>query len=223
MSMRATLGLDLKSQEDQLSSIAARQDEINYLLHELLTKLEAIQLYGGISATQPQVPQQQPAPSDTFQAVSEQTPSPESPSSTPPDTLSGATPPVLPSPGTINPENLYKAAIDDINRQSYALAESRLLTFLIQFPDHDLAGNAQYWLGEAAFGQGKYGIAIQEFDKLLKKFPKSSRIPTALLKKGLSQIQTGDVQNAQLTLQELIKTAPDSPEAVEAKSLIETQ
>ncbi|MFC1512317.1 tol-pal system protein YbgF [Candidatus Latescibacterota bacterium] len=223
MSMRATLGLDLKSQEDQLSSITARQDEINYLLHDLLTKLEAIQLYGSISAAQPEPPEQQPASSTIPSTVPQPDAQPAPSSISQPAPSPTPSPQTLPSPVTINPEDLYKAAIDDINRQGYALAESRLLTFLIQFPDHDLAGNAQYWLGEAAYGQEKYGVAIQEFDKLLQKYPQSPRIPTAFLKKGLSQMQTGDIQNAQLTFQELIKTAPDSPEATQAKSLIEVQ
>ncbi len=150
LSQRANLGLQMQTQNEQLSQIAARQDEINVLLHDLLSQLEAIQLYGGVGSR----PGAQPAPQGS-------------------DSLSGTNPAPQPnsSPSEMNmiPQEIYQAAMDDFNQESYTLAESRLLTFLIQFPDHELAENAQYWLGETSFGQQKFDVAIEEFDTFLKK------------------------------------------------------
>lgn len=207
LAQRANLGLQMQTQNEQLSEIAARQDEINVLLHDLLSQLEAIQLYGGVgsrpSAPSPQGPDSSsgmnPSPSLTPQ------------SSSPPSELN------------VKPRELYQAAMDDFNRGSYALAESRLLTFLIQFPDNELAENAQYWLGETAFGQQKYDVAIEEIDKFLKKYPKSSLVPAALLKKSQAQTQSGETRASQQTLQQLIKSYPKSKEAADAKELLSKQ
>lgn len=210
LGMRASLGVQNQDQGDRIAMIAARQDELTNQLRDLLSKLESIQLYGGITAPQPS--QQQSAAQTSTTASAAQSSSTKQ---------SGTAALAVPQP-TVNPEELYKSAIDDINRGSFALAESRLLTFLIQFPDHELAGNAQYWLGESAFGQQKYDVAIQEFDTLLKNYKKSPKVPAALLKKGLAQINSGDRNGGVATLRQLIKTYPKAAETEEAKATLST-
>jgi tol-pal system protein YbgF len=205
LGMRASLGVQNQDQGDRIAMIAARQDELNSQLRDLLSKFESIALYGGISAPQTGIAQ----PDSTNPAG--QLPTTRQPGS--------AASFITPQP-KVDPEELYKSAIDDINRGSYALAESRLLTFLIQFPEHELAGNAQYWLGESAFGQEKYDVAIQEFDKLLNTYKKSPKVPAALLKKGLAQINSGDRANGKATLNLLIKTYPKAVEVKEAKEAL---
>lgn len=207
LAQRANLGLQMQTQNEQLSQIAARQDEINVLLHDLLSQLEAIQLYGGVGSR----PGAQPSPQGPDSSGTNQAPAPVSQPGSPSSELNA------------KPQELYQAAMDDVNRGSYALAESRLLTFLIQFPDHELAENAQYWLGESAFGQQKFDVAIQEIDKFLKKYPKSSLIPAALLKKSQAQTQSGETRAAQQTLQQLIKSYPKSKEAADANELLSKQ
>ncbi len=206
-SIRAIIGSQDQEQRDNLASITARQDEINYQLRELQNRLQAIQLYGGV---------------DTKPSVNESTPSPDKSISenTPPTEVKSMV--VKTQSGTIEikPEELYKSAIEDINKGNYALAESRLLTFLIQFPENELASNAQYWLGSVAYSQKKYELSIEEFDKLLNKYPKSPRIPAALLTKGLAQIEIVQIKSAQSTLKNLINSYPESEESKEAIELL---
>jgi len=199
-SLRALLGAQSQDQRDNLELIAARQEEINYQLRQLLEKLQAIQLYGGVE-TKPPV----------------ETAAPSSQSAAKPSGTGAASPPVSPIPRTdtvkVDPNELYNAALEDVRNKRFQLAESRFLSFLMQFPKHELAGNAQYWLGEAVYGQGKYELAVSEFEKVLKKYKKSPKVPAALLKIGFAQFELNRNKEATKTLNRLIKSYPDSEEA----------
>jgi tol-pal system protein YbgF len=231
LNQRAMLMQQIQTQNEQLSMIGARQDEINVLLHDILSQLEAIQLYGGPRPTGL-------APADTSQVLQTATPVRENPPARPASVSSAtqssaaAQPSSSPtessapaaSPGlNVRPEDLFKAGMDDMNNGSYALAESRFLTFLIQFPTHELGESAQYWLGEAAAGQNKTDVAIQEFDKFLKKFPKSTLAAAAMLKKGQVQQQAGDTRSAGQTWQMLVKSYPGTDQAAQAQALLAQQ
>ena len=209
MNIQALIGSQAREQQDDLATITARQDDINYQLRELRNKLQAIQLYGGIEARKPQ----DQSISASEESISKMLlPSEEK-------TLI-----VKNSSATIDvkPEELYKSAMDDINQGTYVLAESRLLTFLIQFPEHELAGNAQYLLGKISYDQQKYELAINEFDKLLKRYSKSPQIPSALLMKGLAQIEIGNNKSASSSLKTLINSYPKSEEAKEAREKLKS-
>jgi len=195
-SLRANLGTQSREQHDNIDQIAARQEEINYQLRELLQKLQAIQLYGGVETQQP-AEQQEPAASDQ-------------PATASVPTTPTVTPTNMPK---VDPNQLYNAALDDVRNQRFQLAESRFLSFIMQFPKHELAGNAQYWLGEAVYGQGKFELAISEFEKVLKKYNKSPKVPAALLKIGFAQMELNRKKEATAMLNRLIKSYPNSEEA----------
>ncbi|MFC1692555.1 tol-pal system protein YbgF, partial [Candidatus Latescibacterota bacterium] len=204
-SIRALIGTQAQENRDNIALLSARQEEITYQLMKLLQKLQDIQLYGGVETP---TPQQQPVQITPISP----------PSSSPPVTSPVASGDSLKT----NPKTLYDSAMDDIQNGSFLLAESRFLSFLMQFPDHELAGNAQYWLGEAAYGQKKFDLAIKEFEKVLKKYPKSPKVRAALLKIGFSQLETGDKKTGTTTLQHLIKTYPKSEEAEKARMRLNT-
>jgi len=201
--IRALLSSQSQDTHDAIMSIMARQDEINYQIRDLLNTLQTIQAYGGIS------------PQEKGQPASPQPSPPGAPGTSPPtDTMTGRTPSAIVK---VKPEDIFKSAVDDINNGNYALAESRLLMFILQFPDHDLAGNAQYWLGEAVFNQKKFDLAVSEYDKVITNYKKSPKVPAAYLKKALAQIELGQGKNAETTLKKLINSYPKSEEARTAK------
>jgi tol-pal system protein YbgF len=96
------------------------------------------------------------------------------------------------------------------------------LTFLIQFPDHELAGHAQYWLGETAYSQQKYELAVKEFDKVLKQYQKSPKVPASLLKKGMAQIALNQKKSARATLEKLVNSYSKSEEAKQGRVLLKS-
>ena len=56
--------------------------------------------------------------------------------------------------------------------------------FLVSFPDSQLADNAQYWLAESYYVTNKFEEALSQFSVVINDYPKSRKVPDALLKVG---------------------------------------
>lgn len=90
--------------------------------------------------------------------------------------------------------------------------------FLRQYPRHELAPNAQYWLGEAYFRAGDYPNAVAAQQKLMVTYPDHLKVPDAMLILANAQNAAGDVAAARRTLEDLISRYPLSESADKAKS-----
>ena len=95
-----------------------------------------------------------------------------------------------------SPESLYERSNESLLRRQFGDAEAGFSTFLSKYPDHSLAGSAQYWLGETFYAQRDYKRAAQSFLQGYKKYPKSRRAPESLLKLGISLKQLGQSDQA---------------------------
>lgn len=95
-----------------------------------------------------------------------------------------------------SPDALYKSANEALLRRQFPTAEAGFRNFLDKYPDHSLAGSAQYWLGETFYVQGDVKQAAQNFLEAYKKYPKSRRAPDSLLKLGMSLAKLGQQQQA---------------------------
>jgi tol-pal system protein YbgF len=73
--------------------------------------------------------------------------------------------------------------------------------------------NAQYWLGESYYGQKNYAQAIEEFDVVIRDYPDSPKVPSALFKQGDAYLQMGDTSRATKVLCELVAKHPKTREA----------
>ncbi len=94
------------------------------------------------------------------------------------------------------PETLYERSNESLLRRQFGDAEAGFSTFLQKYPDHSLAGSAQYWLGETFYAQADYKRAAQTFLQGYKKYPKSRRAPESLLKLGISLNRLGQGEQA---------------------------
>ena len=106
---------------------------------------------------------------------------------------------------------IYTLARQKLEAGQTARARELLQDFLARFPKDELAPNAQYWLGESWYAEKKWNDAIVEFQKVLKEYKGSDKVPDALLKIGMSFQAQGDCQNALLFFDEVgqaHKTAP---------------
>ena len=112
-----------------------------------------------------------------------------------------------------DPTELYRLALENFRQEDFKKAQQLFSQFLSQFPNHELASNAQFWIGECFYKQGDYERAILEYEKVLNRYPKSPKVPAALLKQGLSFLALGEEMTGQYLLQKLIKEYPTSPEA----------
>ena len=82
--------------------------------------------------------------------------------------------------------------------------------FLKEFPNSNLASEAQYGLGYSQFSLKNYKAAIATQQKLLELHPESVKAADALFNIANSQIQLGQVDNAKKTLRDLINKHPAS-------------
>jgi TolA-binding protein len=70
-----------------------------------------------------------------------------------------------------------------------------------------------YWIGECRFSQGSFQSAIDAFDAMLAKFPKSDKAPAANLKKALAYLQLNRIGEGVEQLRYVVATYPGSDEA----------
>ncbi len=68
----------------------------------------------------------------------------------------------------------------------YAGAEKAFKTFVQRNPQHVLAGNAQYWLGETYYARRDYQNAMAAFAEGYKVYKTSPKGPDNLLKLGIT-------------------------------------
>jgi tol-pal system protein YbgF len=118
-------------------------------------------------------------------------------------------------------EKLYASALALFSNREYPEATGKFREFVAEFPDHKLAGNAQYWIGECHYTQRRFGEAAEEFAKVERDFPASPKVPASLYKKGLSLWELKRTADAQATLQHLVDTHPQSEEAGKAREKLE--
>jgi tol-pal system protein YbgF len=144
----------------------------------------------------------QPAPT---QAPSEATTAATGGSLRPPST--GA----LPS-GSVS--NQYNSAFSLVKQADYPAAEEALKAFVQQHPDHPLAGNAQYWLGETYYARHRYAEAASAFAEGYKRYPKGPKAADDLLKLGMSLARANQKQNACVALAQLDRDFPNPGSAI---------
>jgi len=121
--------------------------------------------------------------------------------------------PAAPAPAQIDPAaegSTYNDAFAALKDGRYADSAKRFQTFIEQYPNSDLTGNAYYWLGESYYVTQNYKIAQESFQTLLQRYPNSQKAPDALLKVGYSQYEQRQWDQAEATLNEVVQKYPDT-------------
>lgn len=90
--------------------------------------------------------------------------------------------------------------------------------FIARHPDSPLAGNAQYWIGEANYVMRNFRQAIEEFSKVGKDYPANQKTPDALLKIGYSHYELGAWAKARAALNQVIARHPGTTAAKSAEA-----
>ena len=116
-----------------------------------------------------------------------------------------------------DPNQIYQAAYRDYQKGNFDLAIEGFRDFLSVNRIGDLADNAEYWIGESLFSQKKYKEAIEQFDVVVSKYPRSDKVPGALLKKGYAYISIGERAQGVVQLQYVVHEHPKSQEAALAR------
>ena len=104
----------------------------------------------------------------------------------------------------------YDEAFMALKDGRYAESARRFQSFISQYPDSDLAGNAYYWLGESYYVTQNYRVALETFDTLLARFPANQKAPDALLKTGYCQYELKQWDAAERTLTDVTTRYPET-------------
>jgi tol-pal system protein YbgF len=107
----------------------------------------------------------------------------------------------------------YARAFDALKSTDYASAITRFRELLRSYPQSQLAGNAQYWLGEAYYVTHDYDNAAASFRAVGEQYPQSPKVPDAMLKLGLTQIDQKKTADARNTLKQVVQRFPGTDAA----------
>jgi len=193
--------------EDQQHSMNQLREELTLAQNDL--SLKVAQLDNSNSVLPESV-----APSAAAAAVPPAPLAPPASEAAPAEAVSAQPVAHAPDPATA----LYQQALELVQHKG-AFSKSRELftQFIQQYPQHKLAVNAMYWIGETYYGDKKYENAILQFQDVIQKYPQHPKIPAALMKQGLAFYALGDVRNARVILQKVVEQYPATPEADKAQ------
>jgi tol-pal system protein YbgF len=118
------------------------------------------------------------------------------------------------------PDKVYVRALETFNRRDYAGSAEQFRGFVATFPDHILAGNAQYWIGECFYTQKRFAEAAEEFGRVEQTYPGHRKVPDALLKRGLSLRELRRTAEAQGALERILAKYPQSDAAAKAREFL---
>jgi tol-pal system protein YbgF len=123
-----------------------------------------------------------------------------------------------PTPVGESAPELYDRALKTIReKQDFSAGRDMMETFLKRYPDHDLAVNAAYWIGETFYAEKNYEQAILKFEEIIQKYGDHPKVASAMLKQALAFESSGDKGTARLLMQRVIERFPLSDEAGKAR------
>ena len=119
------------------------------------------------------------------------------------------------------PEKQYEFAISFLKVGDYNTAERAFREFVITNPEHELAGNAQYWYAETFRIRQLYTDAASAYLEGYQKYPKGDKAPINLLKLGISLVQIGEKDQGCLMIIGVKKQYPRANQSVLQKAKYE--
>ncbi len=108
----------------------------------------------------------------------------------------------------------YKAAYGHVLSGDYGTAEQEFTQYISRYPNSARAADANFWLGEALYSQGKFNESAKTFLNAHQKYGTSEKAPEMLLKLGMSLAALDNTDTACATLREVSKRYPKASRAV---------
>ena len=121
------------------------------------------------------------------------------------------------------PEEQYDFATSFLKVGDYNTAERAFREFVIINPEHQLAGNAQYWYAETFRIRQLYTDAATAYLEGYQKYPKGEKAPINLLKLGVSMVQIGEKKQGCKMIDGVEKQYPKANQSVLQKAKYESK
>ncbi len=97
---------------------------------------------------------------------------------------------------TVADKDAYNKAYELLKNGQYEQAEQAFLTFMEKYPNSELLGNANYWLGESYYARQKWAEAAGLFADGFTKYKDNIKAPDSMFKLGLTMKQMGKTKEA---------------------------
>jgi tol-pal system protein YbgF len=248
-SAAASQEIRLQQMDEQIRSLTGQVEQLSYKVQQVTTKLDKLAgdvdyrlnalEQGGGAAPGAENPPQVAGPAGGAAAGGGTAPGTAPPpgaksmvlgtmrTNQPPPQDAGQTaalqpPPAVTLPGN-TPEEKYNYAFGLLRQASYPEAEQALRSFVQQYPNDKLAGNAQYWLGESFYVRGNYNEAALAFAEGYQKYPTNVKAPQNLLKLAMSLTAMGRKADACKAFDQLARQFPNAPADVKLRAGRERQ
>ena len=122
-----------------------------------------------------------------------------------------------------SPDKQYQFATSFLKVGDYSTAERAFREFVDTNPEHNLAGNAQYWYAETFRIRQLYTDAASAYLEGYQRYPKGEKAPINLLKLGVSMVQIGEKDQGCKMINGVEKQYPDANQSVIQKAKYESQ
>ena len=187
---------EMEEQAHNMDSLNKRQRDLYLDIDQRLRKIEQ----GNVAAPPMGAFVPEPVPASTPR------PSPGSASSAPAQATTATS-------GSQQERLSYEKAFGFLKNGQYSQAVVAFKAFMKSYPRGRFAGNAQYWLGEANYAQRYFKVALSDFEKVVQSYPTSPKRADAMLKMGYTYQELGQIDKAQLSLTNVLKSYPNSTAA----------
>jgi TolA-binding protein len=115
-------------------------------------------------------------------------------------------------------QETLQAGERDYNAGRYDVALGEFQSVVQFYPLDDLAGTAQFYMGEIAYQQKDFPAAIKSYNAVLEGFSGNAKAPAAQLHKGYALLAENKRDEGIHELRSLIQRHPQTPEARAARS-----
>jgi TolA-binding protein len=112
----------------------------------------------------------------------------------------------------------YRKASILLAAQKYPEAVLAYSSFVEKYPDHPLAGSAQFYVGDAYFREKEYKLALGEFERVLTSYDRSPHVADTLREMAEAEDHLKMTEQAARHRQLLTSLFPQSPAASPAVS-----
>jgi tol-pal system protein YbgF len=123
----------------------------------------------------------------------------------------------------VDPNKQYEFATSFLKVGDYPTAERAFREFVLENPEHELAGNAQYWYAETFRIRQLYTDAASAYLEGYQKYPKGEKAPINLLKLGVSMVQIGEKDQGCKMINGVEEQYPKANQSVIQKAKYESQ
>lgn len=206
--LNANMGATQKTMQDLSASSGARLDTMGTQVQGLSDNVADLQVRLG------RLDQKLSDAQNALQSIDAKlapgAPLPGAPATTSTPAAAGGPPP--------SADLLYSNGLRDINGKQYELAAQEFQDYLKYYSETDLASNAQFYLGEIAFMQNRFQEALDSYTKVIENYPKSFKIASARMRKGLCLAELGQKAAAIRELRNVVRQYPGTDEAKRASA-----